>query len=689
MANSKKSKNLKQQANELNRMAWEFRIMDSIKAQEYSHLAIELCRKIKYKKGLADALRVNAFGYIRKADLNLSSNCLDEAESIYKSLKDKKGLATINEYKGIIERNKGNSGEALEYIFKALEQSKETFFVENEITNLYQLGVTFKSLANYEKALEYLYQSLTLSKTSGFKLMEGYDLNIIGSIYLENDDFDKALENYRNSLQIRQESGDKWGEAGSLDNIGNIYFKIKDYTNATNYTKKSLEITKAIGDKKGEANSLFQLAKIYKETNDLKMALELSNESLQLRKLNRDKRGEAEILLFLASLQPEKINNKDDKSRILKDSLTISKEIKAHDLASKAYHGLYQHYKTNQNFSQAIEHLEQHIQLEKELHKDAINEKLLNLEISLKAEEAKKEAEAIKLKNEELIKLNNEIQLQKKKVEDALTELRSTQAQLIQSEKMASLGELTAGIAHEIQNPLNFVNNFSEVSKELLEEMMEELKKGDTEEVEAIANDIIENLEKINHHGKRADGIVKGMLQHSRTSSGVKEPTEINALADEYFRLAYHGLRAKDKSFNATMTTDFDESIGNIEVIPQDIGRVILNLITNAFYAVTEKKIQLKKVGSDDKYDPTVLVSTKKMGNYVEISVKDNGNGIPDDIKNKIFQPFFTTKPTGQGTGLGLSMSYDIITKGHGGELNVKTTPNIGTEFTIVLPINK
>ena len=274
-------------------------------------------------------------------------------------------------------------------------------------------------------------------------------------------------------------------------------------------------------------------------------------------------------------------------------------------------------------------------------------------------------------------------------LQQSLEDLKATQSQLIQSEKMASLGELTAGIAHEIQNPLNFVNNFSEVNKELLVEMNEEIEKGNLEEVKAIAKDVTENEEKINHHGKRADAIVKGMLQHSRNNSGTKEPTDINALADEYFRLAYHGLRAKDKSFNATMTTDFDESIGTIEVIPQDIGRVILNLITNAFYAVTEKKIQLKKVGSDDKYDPTVLVSTKKMGNYVEISVKDNGNGISDDIKNKIFQPFFTTKPTGQGTGLGLSMSYDIITKGHGGKLNVKTTPNIGTEFTIVLPINK
>ncbi|HKK12599.1 MAG TPA: ATP-binding protein, partial [Flavobacteriaceae bacterium] len=281
----------------------------------------------------------------------------------------------------------------------------------------------------------------------------------------------------------------------------------------------------------------------------------------------------------------------------------------------------------------------------------------------------------------------NKLETAKQQVENTLTDLKQTQQQLVQSEKMASLGELTAGIAHEIQNPLNFVNNFSEVSKELLEEMMEELKNGDTKEVEAIASDIIENLEKINHHGKRADGIVKGMLQHSRTSTGIKEPTDINVLADEYFRLAYHGLRAKDKSFNAVMKTDFDKSIDKIDVIAQDIGRVILNLITNAFYAVIEKKKQLKSKASEDSYEPTVLVSTKKMGNYVEVCVKDNGNGIPQKVVDKIFQPFFTTKPTGQGTGLGLSLSYDII-KAHGGEIKVDTKEGKGTTFIIKLPKN-
>jgi len=278
---------------------------------------------------------------------------------------------------------------------------------------------------------------------------------------------------------------------------------------------------------------------------------------------------------------------------------------------------------------------------------------------------------------------------QKIKAESSLEELKKAQTHLVQREKMASLGELTAGIAHEIQNPLNFVNNFSEVNAQLLQEMKQEINKGNYDEAKTMADDVIENEQKINHHGKRAEAIVKGMLLHSRTSSGQKELTDINALAEEYLHLAYHGLRAKDKSFNAKFETDFDVNIGRINVVPQEIGRVILNLINNAFYAVTEKKKQ-----SPDGYDPTVTVSTTKINDKVEIKVKDNGNGIPQKVFDKIFQPFFTTKPAGQGTGLGLSLSYDIV-KAHGGELKVETPPagragkeNEHTIFIVSLPVS-
>ncbi|HEV8504722.1 MAG TPA: ATP-binding protein [Chitinophagaceae bacterium] len=281
-----------------------------------------------------------------------------------------------------------------------------------------------------------------------------------------------------------------------------------------------------------------------------------------------------------------------------------------------------------------------------------------------------------KQKANALLKKKNE------QIEQTLVQLRSTHAQLIQSEKMASLGELTAGIAHEIQNPLNFVNNFSEVTKELIDEMQKEMDKGNLDEAKTISNNVRDNEQKIISHGKRGDVIVKSMLQHSRTSSGKKEPTDVNALSDEYLRLAYHGLRAKDKTFNAKFETDFDPSVGKINIVSPDIGRVLLNLINNAFYAVNEKQKT-----ENGKFDPCVSVQTKKLNGQIEIIVKDIGNGIPQKVLEKIFQPFFTTKPTGEGTGLGLSLSYDII-KAHGGEIKVHTREGEGTTFKIDVPAN-
>jgi signal transduction histidine kinase len=291
-----------------------------------------------------------------------------------------------------------------------------------------------------------------------------------------------------------------------------------------------------------------------------------------------------------------------------------------------------------------------------------------------------RERERSQLIETQRIQLEKQVAERTAELKQSLEHLKSTQVQLIQSEKMASLGELTAGIAHEIQNPLNFINNFSDVNKELIEDAGHELAKGNINEVKLVLADIKENEQKIIHHGKRADTIVKGMLQHSRASSGNKELTDINALADEYLRLAFHGLRAKDKDFNAILKTEFDESIGTIEVAPQDIGRVLLNLYNNAFYAVNEKKKQLNGT-----FEPTVEVTTKRVGDKIELSIKDNGTGIPQKVLDKIYQPFFTTKPTGQGTGLGLSLSYDIITKGHAGELKVDTKEGEYTQFIVRL----
>ena len=317
----------------------------------------------------------------------------------------------------------------------------------------------------------------------------------------------------------------------------------------------------------------------------------------------------------------------------------------------------------------------------------------------LKEEEEKRIHETQKKELEhQVAERTAEITRQKEELEETLDKLKATQAQLIQSEKLASLGELTAGIAHEIQNPLNFVNNFAELSVELAHELNEEFKKSDKDWglIEDLMRDLTQNQEKINHHGKRASSIVKGMLEHSRASTGTKEWTDINALADEYLRLSYHGLRAKDKNFNADFKTDFDKKIPKIEVIPQDLGRVFMNLINNAFYAVNKRATapQPPEGEQGDKrplwglggYTPSVSVTTKLLGDTIEIRIKDNGIGMSESVKAKVFQPFFTTKPTGEGTGLGLSLAYDIVTKGHGGTLDVESHEGVGTQFIIRLP---
>lgn len=311
---------------------------------------------------------------------------------------------------------------------------------------------------------------------------------------------------------------------------------------------------------------------------------------------------------------------------------------------------------------------------------------------TLAAEEAERAARARQraieeARQAELEHLVNErtatLREQTETLEKTLLDLRATQSQLIQSEKMASLGELTAGIAHEIQNPLNFVNNFAEVSAELLAELKDAQAAGDTEEVQALADDLTQNLTKITEHGRRAAGIVKGMLQHSRASTDERTPTDLNALCDEYLRLAYHGLRAKDKTFNATLQTDFDPALPALTVVAPDVGRVFLNLLTNAFYAVRERQ----RTGAEPGYQPTVAVQTRALpAGGAEVRVRDNGTGIPDAIQHKMFQPFFTTKPTGEGTGLGLSLSFDIITKAHRGTLAVESTEGTGTTFVITLP---
>jgi signal transduction histidine kinase len=433
------------------------------------------------------------------------------------------------------------------------------------------------------------------------------------------------------------------------------------------------------------------LAFIEKQSGNRKKGLIYGNKSLEIRRSIGDKKGQAELLLFLAELTVElqEPEMETECFRLLEKAFLLAEETKALDLLAKVRFSFYQLNKRHNRFEEALLHLEKYNSLEKELHRDALNQKIINIEISHNAEQARKEAEIFQLRNVELAALYEEskaqkvvIENQKKLVEESLIQLKETQNQLIQKEKMASLGELTAGIAHEIQNPLNFVINFSELSIELAEEIKQALMNGREGKAIELENDLKQNLGKINYHGKRADSIVKNMLQHSRKNSGQFELTDIHILIEEYLRLAFQGMRTKERNFNVSVQTYFDNHLEKINIMPQEIGRVLVNLLNNAFYSVIKKRQQLS-----DQYVPEIILTTRRLSKALEISVKDNGLGIPHQALEKIFQPFFTTKPAGEGVGLGLSLSYDIITKGHGGEFFVETKEGDYAEFVIRLPL--
>ena len=673
---------IEKQIDDLNQRAWEVRVNDSPKAFTLCEEAMMLARQHGYLKGIAEASRSLGFCYVRLGKNDEALPLLKESLSLFESLGDRRGQAVVNQYLGVLQRNWGDFGAALGLLFKALKLSQETGYRENEGTDHYHIGVTYKYLGEFEKSLDALFSSLRIYQEDNNRVFQSYPINIIGSIYFESGDYTRALDYYKEGLIIRQEAQDKLGEAGSLDNIGFTLFKLQDYDQAIDFCTRSLAINKTTGDKRSQANALSHLAEIYQASGSFRLAIQYGHESLEIRRAIGDKRGQAEILLFLSNIDSPNRNPETNNVAFerLTESLAIAEELKGIDLLSKIQWRLFLHYRQLGDHRNAINHLESHCSLEKELHKNAIAQKVFSLEISYKAEVSKREADSERRKNQQLVKLNEEIEVQKQKLEEAILNLKATQAQLIHSEKMASLGELTAGIAHEIQNPLNFVNNFSEVNRELLMEMNEELDNGNIEQAKMLATDVIANEEKITYHGKRAGAIVEAMLQHSRGSNGARQLTDINALTDEYMRLAYHALRAKDKSLTVTLKTEFDESLGKIDVIPGQISRVILNLVVNALYAVTEKK---KRQIQD--YDPTVIVATKADQKTVQITVRDNGDGIPAKVLDKIFQPFFTTKPSGVGAGLGLSLSYDII-KSHGGDLTVKTAVGEFAEFTITLP---
>ena len=584
-------------------------------------------------------------------------------------------------------------------------------------------------IQNYSGGLKFLLMARTLASQKDLekemwnpgllsKRKDAYDVRVtilaainehLGIIYNFSGEYSKALDYYRNIQKINEILNDTALMSLLNMNMGEAYSGLMQLDSAEAAFKKSIYFNELSGYKKYKGITLYDIGKIYEKRDNNKQAKKYYGLSIKTNIETESPDSEGMGYQALADIF-KKEGNIDSALFFFRQALKIYQQINDTLGLIAAYSSLSSGLDDSHQIDSAYQYLKKAISLKEALNKEGRIKsfQLAGFNEQLKLEEQKVEQlrtitrirtwsfvagiAALLFMSGIFYRNYRRQRKDKTTIENAFADLKSTQNQLIQKEKLASLGELTAGIAHEIQNPLNFVNNFSELSTELIDEMNEEIEKGDTQEVKAIAGDLKQNLEKINHHGKRASSIVKGMLEHSRMSTGERELTDINQLADEYLRLSYHGLRAKGSTrvtaqFNSDYELITDKGLPKINVVPQEIGRVLLNLINNAFYAVNERA-KLKEAG----YKPKVTVAVKTTGSQpdrrvVKISVHDNGMGMSEATKAKIFQPFFTTKPTGEGTGLGLSLAYDIVTKGHGGEIEVESMEGKGTTFVVKLPI--
>jgi two-component system, NtrC family, sensor kinase len=588
---------------------------------------------------------------------------------------------------------------------QAYDLSQKLHYPKGTALSLNRISAGYNTLGDYAKSLQLVDKALQISEKNNDWVGIFRCYNNIGDNYTVQKDYKKALEYFKKAEAIGQQHAEvsPYGKAVVSLNIGDSYLWLQQYDSAEAYLRgtyekvqkekyediygnlerdlglvdaarknypaalaffhKSAESSRAVDDLQNLSTTNSSIADFYKQQGQRDSAIAYTEKALQAAQACSYNLGIFEASKSLS----EYYAGNDDK-----------KAFRYLALATVAKDSLFSQEKVKQLLSISFEEKQRQQEMETARRESRNQTRLYALLGILGA--ALLVALLLYRNNRQKQQANTLLQQQKKEIETALSDLKAAQNQLIQSEKMASLGELTAGIAHEIQNPLNFINNFSETNAELLEDLKQELDSGNVQEAKTIASDVIENEQKVTHHGKRASAIVKNMLQHSRTAKGEKQVTDINALCDEYLRLSYHGFRAKDKSFNSKIETQFDERIGKVTLVPQDVGRVLLNLFNNAFYAVHEKK----KTGYDG-YEPLVFVGTKKGNDKIEIIIRDNGMGISKSLQEKIFQPFFTTKPAGEGTGLGLSLSFDMI-KAHGGDLKVESQLGEGTSFIVSLP---
>ncbi|MCB0689454.1 MAG: hypothetical protein KDC53_23105 [Saprospiraceae bacterium] len=583
------------------------------------------------------------------------------------------------------------------YGYKALSLARKINFHYGELVAMRFLAFAHMGLGNYSKATQLNLQILKNADKVDLMEEKAYAMLGLAKIYFRNEDFERALRGFMESKRLIDLTNAASLSALTTDYIGETYLALNKPDSALYYAQlaKNQALKPALKAEHWILNPiLITLGNIQNKVGDSRQSMIYFKQSL-----NEADEAENKFNSFNAIAQLfDQLTQYDSAIMYAEKSLEVAKNSGSYQYIIDANKLLSEIWEKG-NYQKSLEYSKNAVAYQDSLNK-FVKGTTEQTYLDFEEQERKRELEAASIIAKNRLRMNAFLgsiftllliafflyknnrmkQKAKENIENAYQRLKDTQTQLIHSEKMASLGELTAGIAHEIQNPLNFVTNFSEVSSELLDELTEELTQGNTEEIRHIANDLKNNLTKISQHGERASSIVRSMLQHSRNGTGIKEPTDINALCDECTRLAFHGMRAKNKSFQAKYQLDLDESLPEVDLVPQDLNRVLLNIISNAFYTVAQKE----KEGIPG-YEPLVIVRTQRNSDSIRIMIIDNGSGIPEELKDKIFQPFFTTKPAGSGTGLGLSLSYDII-KGVGGSLNVESNES-GSTFSIKLPI--
>ncbi len=619
-----------------------------------------------------ELLRQLSFNEIK--DYNLALQYADELISLAQAKGNDKYLFYGYFQKGNKKRLLGDYKEALVAFFKSGEIARSSKDLRNE-GSVYSAIADVYSLTNdYENTMLYHRKSIAILRQSADSILLGSAILNTGEAFRVAGKYDSALRYFQESERIFEKINHPQGTFYSIGNIGMVYASLGKNELAENNINKAIAFLESSEDYYPICPFLISLSEIYLQQNDIDKALIYAKRSLRLAQQYDLKEQVRDADLKLSELyetnhEPGQALDFYKKYVSYRDSLNNIDSV-------RAIANLLTHYEVAQKQNE-VNALSRQKNMQKILlfAALAVIAIIIVLSIKLLSNYRQKQTAYALLSKEKDVS-----EQQRDQIDKALQQLKRTQAHLVQSEKMASLGQLTAGIAHEIQNPMNFVNNFSDLNAELIAELQEEYKNGNSDAVERIAKDIFDNSGKISYHGKRVEGIVKSMLEHSRSGTPEKRLTNINTLADEYFRLAYSGIKAKDKDFNATLQKDFDPHTGEINIVPQEIGRVIFNLAINAFHSVAAKSKD-----TQDDYTPSVTVGTKKENDQLFLSVKDNGTGIPPSLQDKIFQPFFTTKTTGFGVGLGLSISYDII-KAHGGEIKVQSEEGKGSEFLVILP---